>query len=316
MASLYDLLGVSKSASGTEIKKAYHKMARTLHPDINPDKAAAEKFKKISSAYEILSDETKRKRYDEGVIDENGNPTPFGGGAYDGGGFGGFHPGGGGGRYQTHNINPEEFASMFGGGAGGFDFADLFGAMGGGMGGARTGRRSRAYAAPGQDVNYSLNIAFDLSIVGGETTVSLANGKTLKVKIPAGVQTDATLRLKGQGDQGGHGAPNGDALITIKVNKSALFTREDDNVLITVPISVKEAVLGAKVTVPTPSGPVALSIPAGSNSGKVLRLKGKGVKDKGDLLARLSIMLPEHTDSELKDFLTHWKGADTKPHRF
>lgn len=314
MASLYELLGVSKTATGPEIKKAYHKLARTLHPDVNPDKAAAEKFKKISSAYEILSDAEKRKRYDEGIIDENGNPTPFGGGGYGGGGFGGFHPGGGGTRYQTHNINPEDFASMFGGG-GGFDFSDIFSAMGGGMGGTR-GRSRRSYAAPGQDVNYSLNISFDLSITGGETTVSLANGKTLKVKIPAGVQTDSTLRLKGQGDPGMSGGPAGDALITIKVNKSSIFTREEDNVLVTVPISLKEAVLGAKVTVPTPSGSVALTIPSGSNSGKTLRLKGKGVAGKGDLLARLSIVLPDRADAQLEEFLKSWKHADDKPQRF
>lgn len=318
MASLYELLGTSKSASADEIKKAYHKLARTLHPDINPDKKAAEKFKKVSSAYEILSDAARRKRYDAGEIDENGNPTPFGGGAYDGGGFGA-GAGRGGGRYQTHNINPEDLASMFGGGAGGFDFSDLFGSMGGGARGG--GRRSRGgfgggYEAPaGQDVSYSLNISFDLSITGGETTVSLANGKTLKVKIPAGVATDATLRLKGQGEPG-YSGQNGDALITIKVQKSAIFTREEDNVLLTVPISLKEAVLGSKVTVPTPSGSVALTIPAGSNSGKLLRLKGKGVTGKGDLLARLSIVLPDHIDSELTDFVSHWKHADHKPQRF
>ncbi|MGN1063696.1 MAG: DnaJ C-terminal domain-containing protein [Alphaproteobacteria bacterium] len=316
MSSLYDLLGVSKTASDTEIKKAYHKLARTLHPDVNPDKAAAEKFKKISAAYELLSDKEKRQRYDAGIIDENGNPTPFGAGAYDrSGGFGGA----GGARYQTYNINPEDLASMFGG-AGGFNFADLFGAMGGmgaGMNGARTRRTTRGFGddyADGQDVSYSLNVPFDLSITGGETTVGLANGKNLKIKIPAGVTNDSTLRLKGQG-QAGYGG-NGDALINIKVTPSPLYTRDGNHVRLDVPITLKEAVLGAKVTVPTPYGPVAVTVPAHSSSGKTLRLKGRGVKDKGDELVRLMIVLPAQSDVALKRFVENWDRADDNPRSF
>ena len=191
MSSLYDMLGVSKSASDAEIKKAYRQKARTLHPDVNPDKKAQEKFKTLTSAYEILSDKSKRARYDAGEIDEHGNPTPFGRGSYDAGG--GFHSFNGGtyrrGNTTYTNINPEDLASMFGGmgaGGGGFNFADLFG-MGAGAG-------SRARQSPysrGQDVQYQLAIPFNLSITGGETTVRLASGKQVKVKVPAGVVDDA-----------------------------------------------------------------------------------------------------------------------------
>lgn len=317
MSNPYELLGVSKSASADEIKKAYRKLARSLHPDINPDKKAAEKFKTITAAYELLSDPEKKRRYDAGEIDGEGNPTPFGSGAYDtrSGGFNGYGFGNnayGNTRYQTHNINPEDFASMFGGGVGGFDFSDLFGGLGGN---SNRGKRhaSQSYTPPtgGQDVTYELTIPFDLSITGGETTVGLANGKKLKVKIPAGVTDEATLRLKGQGEPGYTGQ-NGDALIKIKVQKSSLYTREGNNVLITVPVSLKEAVLGAKITVPTPSGTVVMKIPPYSSSGKILRLKGKGVKEKGDLLAKLSIILPEKSNSELTHFIETWQEPSQK----
>lgn len=315
MAKLYDLLGVSKTATSAEIKKAYHKLARSLHPDVNPDKAAAEKFKKISAAYEILSDTEKRKRYDDGLIDENGNPTPFGAGAYDQAGFGGGF-GGGNGRYQTYNINPEDLASMFGGGMGGFNFSDLFGNMGG-MGAGSGRRRTHTHEAygAGQDVSYNLTVAFDLSITGGETTVGLANGKNLKIKIPAGVNNESTLRLKGQGDAG-YGGQKGDALINIKVQPSALYTREGNNVLLNVPITLKEAVLGAKITVPTPYGEVALTIPPYSSSGKTLRLKGRGVKDKGDQLVKLMIVLPEHSNADLTEFVQKWDAKPLHPRKF
>lgn len=318
MANPYELLGVSKTATQSEIKKAYHKLARTLHPDVNPDKKAAEKFKAVTAAYELLSDADKRKRFDAGEIDGDGNPTPFGAGMYDRSGFGGnggFGTGGGFGsntRYSTHNINPEDLASMFGGGFGGFrtqnsagfDFSDLFG-MGGSRG--RGGNRSYAdYEPQSQDVNYELNIPFDLSITGGETTVALGNGKRLKVKIPAGVSSDSTLRLKGQGTPGINGR-SGDALIKVKVQDSPQFTREGDNVSVTVPITLKEAVLGAKIPVPTPSGVVMMTIPAYSGSGKILRLKGKGVKDKGDLLVSLQIVLPDKPNAELTDFISKWR---------
>ena len=306
MANPYDLLGVSKNASAAEIKKAYHKLARSLHPDVNPDKKAAEKFKSVTAAYELLSDPDKRKRYDAGEIDGDGNPTPFGAGSYDRSGFSGNT------HYSTHHINPEDLASMFGGGfggfktggfggAGGFDFADLFG-----MGTSnRNQGPHRTYDSGMHDVNYELSIPFDLSVTGGETTIALGNGKRLKVKIPAGVSTDSTLRLKGQGTSGINGQ-TGDALIKIKVENSPIFTRDGYHVNVTVPITLKEAVLGAKIPVPTPSGVVMMTIPAYTDSSKTLRLKGKGVKGKGDLLVTLQIVLPDKPDTALTSFMQSW----------
>ena len=315
MANPYDLLGVTKTASDSEIKKAYHKLARTLHPDVNPDKKAAEKFKAVSAAYELLSDKEKRRRFDAGEIDENGNPTPFGAGAYDRGGFGGF--GGGGARYQTHNINPEDLAAMFGGG-GGFNFSDLFGMGGGrsaGFGGRSGGFDGFGGATKGQDVSYELSVPFDLAITGGETTVGLANGKRLKIKVPAGVADDSVLRLKGQGEVG-YSGQKGDALIKIKIEPSKIFTRDGHHVLLTVPLTLKEAVLGTSITIPTPSGSVTMKVPAGSSSAKTMRLKGKGVTGKGDLLVKFTIVLPTKPDKVLDDFMAHWQDPTPNPRSF
>lgn len=303
MANPYELLGISKSASATEIKKAYHKLARAYHPDVNPDKAAAEKFKTITAAYELLSDPEKRKRYDNGEIDENGNPTPFGFGTHDRGGFNGFNRG-------TSGFNTEDIASMFGG-RGGFDFSDIFGGFGGGFGNGFNQRTQQK----GQDITYNLAIPFDLAITGGETTVSLENKKQLKIKVPAGVTDDAILRLKGQGGIG-MGQKNGDALIKIKIQKSTLFEREGDNVLFTLPISLKEAVLGSKITTPTPYGAVSLKIPPYPDTEKVMRIKGKGVKDKGDLLIKLNIVLPKKEDDKLSSFIKNWDEKQTQIRNF
>lgn len=308
MANLYDLLGVSKGASDSEIKKAYHKMAKTLHPDVNPDAKAQEKFKSVSKAYEILSDKSKRARYDAGEIDDNGNPTPFGSGAYDGGGsgFGGF---GGGRTYRRGNttytnINPEDLASMFGGmggGAGGFDFADLFG-----MG--TRGPRTRSYN-PSQDVQYDLTIPFNLSMTGGETTISLGN-KKIKMRVPAGVEDGGTLRLRGQGQNGG------DALIKVHIQPSNLFTREGNNLLVKVPITLKEAILGTTVTIPLPSGSVAVKVPPYTDAEKVLRLKGKGVAGKGDCMVHFNIKLPSKNNKELTQFVEDWLDPTGNPRQF
>ena len=306
MANPYDLLGISKTATDAEIKRAYHKLARTLHPDVNPDKKAAEKFIAVSAAFELLSDKEKRKQFDDGIIDENGNPTPFGFGRYDKSGFGG------GNQYRTQNINPEDLAAMFGGmgGAGGFNFSDLFGGMGGGFRAGRGGFQGNPFGHRGQDVSYDLSIPFNLAVTGGETTVGLANGKHIKIKIPAGIADEATLRLKGQGEGGG------DALVKIKIQASALYTREGNNIKMTVPLTLKEAILGTKVTLPTPSGEVALKIPPYSSSGKTLRLKGKGVAGKGDFLVQLSVVLPDKADSALTDFIETWRDPTPSPRKF
>ena len=299
MSNPYELLGVSKTASANEIKKAYHKLARTYHPDVNPDKKAAEKFKTITAAYELLSDPEKRSRYDNGEIDENGNPTPFGHGAYDSrgfsNGFSGF-------KGSSQGFNPEDLASMFGGGRGSFDFSDLFGGFNG-----FSSSHTHSQTQKGQDITYSLNIPFDLSITGGETTVTLQKGKQIKIKVPAGVTDDAILRLKGQGAPG-YNNKNGDALIKIKIQPSSLYTRDQNNIFLTLPLSLKEAILGAKINVPTPYGPVMLKIPPYSGADKTMRLKGKGVKDKGDLMIKINIVLPEKENKELTDFIEKWNA--------
>lgn len=305
MANPYDILGVSKTATQTEIKKAYHKLARSLHPDVNPDKKAADKFKAVSSAYELLSDTEKRKRFDAGEIDENGNPTPFGFGAYDQARSNGY----GGRQYQTHNINPEDLASMFGGG---FNFADLFG-----MGG-RNGFNTRGFndfGTGGQDITYELSVPFNLSVTGGETTVTLSGGKQLKIKIPAGVSDGATLRLKGQGTRGRSGRA-GDALIKIKIQSDSLFTRDGNNIILSVPVTLKESVLGTKITIPTPTGPVLVKIPPYSSSGKTLRLRGKGVGGQGDFLVKITVVLPDKADPTLTEFMENWADPTPNPRRF
>lgn len=304
MNNPYDLLGVSKSATANEIKKAYHKLARSYHPDVNPDKSAAEKFKTITAAYELLSDPEKRKRFDNGEIDANGNPTPFGYGSYDNSGFSGFNN-------KAHHINPEDLASMFGG-RGGFDFSDLFGGFSSAF---KNSHPNHSQQTAGQDTSYHLTIDFDLSITGGETTVTLSNGKKFKLKVPAGVTDGAILRLKGQGELG-MGRKNGDALIKIKIQKSHLYEREDNNILLTLPISLKEAVLGAKIKIPTPYGDIMLKIPPYPNTLNVMRVKGKGVKDKGDLLVKPTIVLPDKEDKNLTTFVQNWDSSQKNIRNF
>lgn len=300
MQNPYDILGVTKSATDTEIKKAYHKLARKLHPDVNPDKESAEKFKTVTKAYELLSDKEKRKRYDNGEIDENGNPTPFGFGAHDSN-WGGFKN-----NYQSNGFNPEDLSSMFGGG---FDFSSIFGGMGG-FGGKRHQPQPE-----GRDITYNLSIPFDLAITGGETTITVANGKKLKIKIPAGIDNDPILRLKGQGESI-MGGKTGDGLIKIKIQNSPLFTREGNNVLITLPLTLKEAVLGTKIALPTPSGAIMLKIPPYSSSEKTMRVKGKGVTNKGDLLVKLAIVLPSKENDELSSFINNWNEPVEKIRSF
>lgn len=309
MANLYDLLGVSKTATTDEIKKAYRKLARTMHPDVNPDKASVEKFKKITAAYELLSNKEKRQRYDMGAIDENGNPTPFGAGAYDHAGSGSYGGFGGNGRtsYRTTNINPEDLASIFGGGMnGGFDFADLFSGMGGQRRGFNGFGMGGEQPMSSLDASYQLEIPFLLSINGGKTTVRLQNGKDLNVKIPAGIESGTTLRLKGQGNV--QGRRSGDALITIQVASDERYTRQGNDLIMKADLPLKIAVLGGELPIQTPSGMVAVKVPSMTNSNKTLRLKGKGVAGKGDLLVKLAIVLPNRSDKALTDFMRSWNG--------
>jgi|GEM_PF-1387394 len=302
MTNLYSVLGISKNATASEIKKAYHKIARTSHPDVaKNDPKAANKFKEATAAYEILSDATKRKQYDAGEIDEQGKPkAPFG---FGGQGFGnGFNPNGSHQFYTNMNggqgFGSFDFADIFGGGG----FSDIFSQMRGGNRHPRSEAEYGEYAGYGkQNVSYQLTIPFILSATGGETSVRLNNGKNMKVKIPAGIHEGASLRLKGQGENGG------DALIKIHIEAHSLFTRDEDNIHLNLPITLKEAVLGAKVTIPTLTGKVALTIPPNTSSGKILRLAGKGVTGKGDLLVKIEIILPDEPDETLTEFIRNWK---------
>ena len=320
MTDLYQILGVSKTATSADIKKAYHKIARTCHPDVaKNDPKAADKFKEATAAYEILSDEKKRRQYDAGEIDEQGKPRGFAGGAYGGNPFGNGFPGGRTYTYRSTGSGNEQFQE--------FDLNDIFSMFGGGMGGSGMGSgnpfggftgagRHQNYATPGQDISYELSVSFKVAALGGETSVRLSSGKQIKVKIPAGIKDGATLRLKGQGGSGQAGGPSGDALIKIHVLSDPIFTREGDNVLMNLPLTLKEAVLGAKVTIPTLAGKVALSIPSNTSSGKILRLKGKGIAGKGDLLVKVQIVLPEKPDETLENFVKTWQpqSQDPRPH--
>jgi DnaJ-class molecular chaperone len=310
MSDLYSQLGVKRDAGEAEIKKAYRKLAKELHPDKNKgNPGASERFSKVTRAYDILTDKDKRARYDRGELDEDGNPrAPFGYGGGAGRPGGGAGPGGFG-----RSPGPD-----FGGGEE-IDLSDLFdglfgsngqrrGAPGGlgGFGGFGT-RRPAAPPQKGADLAYRLPVTFEDAAALKEQRVTLSGGKTVSIKLPAGVEEGAKIRLAGQGQPGPGG--NGDAIVTISIKPHRFFTRDGDNIRLDLPISLDEAVLGAKVKVPTVDGPVMLSVPAGTSSGKVLRLKGKGFTAKsgqrGDQLVTLMVEVPAD-DSELVRFVEGW----------
>ena len=306
---LYQQLGVKRGASDAEIKKAYRSLAKQLHPDRNKDNPkASDRFGKVTQAYDILSDKDRRAKYDRGEIDEDGNPRmPFGGGF--GGGGGGPRPG----------ARPGRGHDGFGG-AGGFDpgspdLSDLFEGLFGGAGGARRGgfegfgRRARA-PQKGADIAYRLKVPFLDAATLKPQRVTLAGGKTVDLKLPNGVEDGTRIRLSGQGQAGPGG--KGDAIVTIEISGHPFFTRDGKDIRLTLPVTLKEAVQGAKIKVPTSEGPVMLTVPKGASSGKVLRLKGRGFTDKqgrrGDQLVTLSIDVPAG-DSALEDFVAGWNGA-------
>ena len=291
---LYQVLGVAKTATEAEIKSAYRKLARKYHPDLNKDdKSAAEKFKEVSNAYDIIGNAEKRKKYDNHEIDEDGKPTGFGAGFGNGGyGYDGGNPFSG----FKHSAS-----GGFGSSAGGFDFSSIFGEdiFSQFTGGAQS---TRSTARKGQDVSYNMRVDFLDAARGIEKQVNLG-GKSVNVKIPAGVQSGQTLRLKGMGNSGINGGANGDVLITVNVDEHPYFKSEGTNVLLTLPISVVEAVKGAKITVPTINGKVAVKVPPMSSSGEKLRLKGQGIHAKnttGDEIITLEIMLPQKKNSQIE----------------
>ncbi len=308
MADPYKTLGVARTAAEADIKKAYRKLAKELHPDRNRDNPkAAERFSQVTNAYDLLSDKDKRARFDRGEIDGDGNPAaPFGfGGGGPAGGRPGYGPGPG--------ARPQGFD--FGGD--GADMSDIFeGLFGGGGGGAPRGGFQGGFGRrqplpKGADVQYRLQVSFTDAATLAPQRVTLGDGKAIEVKLPVGVQSGTQMRLSGKGDPGPGGA--GDAIVTIDIQPHRFFERDGDDIRLNLPISLAEAVLGGKVKAPTVDNPVMLTIPAGTSSGRVLRLKGKGFPrkggERGDQLVTLMVELPAD-DAALRGFVEGWPGRD------
>lgn len=307
MADPYSTLGVARSASEADIKSAYRKLAKELHPDRNKGKPdASERFSDVTKAYDLLSDKEKRARFDRGEIDAEGNPTnPFAGGF--GGGFGG-RPGGGG----AQGFRPQDFEGF---GTEGVDLSDLFDGLFGGGGQRRSsgmgggfGSQRRPPPQKGPDVHYRLTVPFVSAASREDQRITLADGKTISVKLPAGVDDGTQMRLKGKGKPGPGG--NGDGLVIVEIGPHPFYRRDGDHIRMDLPITLDEALNGAKVKCPTADGPVMLTIKPGTNGGTVMRLKGKGWSTKsggrGDQLVTLEIQMPVDAD-ELSKRLEGWK---------
>ncbi|CAI9121816.1 DnaJ C-terminal domain-containing protein [Brytella acorum] len=301
MSDPYAALGLTRAATDKEIRSAYRKLAKDYHPDHNPDnKSAEEKFKAVSAAYNILGDKEKRARFDNGEIDADGNErAPFGGGhgGQPGGGFSGF----GGGEFSQEDLG--SFFDMFGGGFGGA---------------AGNGRRR---STRGADRSYSLQVSFEDAVLGGTQRVTLPEAGTIEVRIPPGIEDGQTLRLAGKGGPGrratkdGEAGPNGDALITVQVAPSTIYTRDGRNLRSELAVNFRTAILGGKITVPTPKGPVTMKVPPHSDAGTTLRLGGRGIAEHGgqkagDLYVRLRIEIGK-VDPALEAFLVKQEAGAT-----
>ncbi|MCY0095467.1 DnaJ C-terminal domain-containing protein [Hoeflea ulvae] len=293
MKNPYETLGVKQKATDHDIREAFKKLAKKYHPDLHPDDKKAEaRFKDISGAYDLLKDKDKRRRFDAGEIDATGAEKQqhfyrdYAG------------PGASGSHARQDGFAGNEGLDEF--------FAQAFGRRAGGMGGGPGSMKAR-----GQDVSYTLRVSFMDAATGGVNTLQLPDGKTLKVTIPEGAEDRQTLRLKGQGGPGFGGGPNGDAFIELHIQPHAYFVRKDDNIHLDVPVTLKEAVLGAGIEVPTLAGPVSLTVPKGSNTGTKLRLKDRGIRNrktgqKGHLYVTLKVILPQAEEPELAAFLEGW----------
>lgn len=293
----YKDLGLTKAATAADIKKAYRKLARSSHPDLHPDdKSAVARFKAASAAYDLLKDPETRARFDAGEIDAQGAERPPR--QY----------------YRDYAQAPDNAYQQRRGAGQNSDYSDIFAdilrkraAEGGGF---DFGSKGRSMA--GADINYSLTMPFLDAVRGAETAVTLSDGASLSVKIPPGTQDGQTLRLRGKGAPGASGGSPGDALITVTVQAHPEFRREGDDILSSLTLPFEDAILGAKVTVPTIHGPVGMTIPAGASSGRVLRLRGRGVKRKGaqsagDQRVEIKVSVPKAPDPDLRAFLTEWR---------
>ena len=286
----YKMLGVSRQASEADIRQAFRKLAKELHPDMRPgDKASAERFKKVSGAYEILGDPEKRRRFDRGEIDANGEPLR----TYERQASGGPGPGRGG------TGGPD------------FGFGDVFSDLFGGARGAPRGAGA-GFSLKGQDARYTLEIEFLEAVLGAKKRVTMPDGASLDLAVPEGVADGQVLRLKGKGGIGLRGGEAGDAMVEIRVRSHPQFRRDGDDLTIEVPVTLDEAVLGAKIEVATASGRVSLAIPKGTNSGAAFRLKSKGVRNAGtgatgDEIVTVRIVLPPVIDDSLAYFLAEWR---------
>ena len=324
MRDPYEVLGVAKSASAAEIKSAFRRQAKKLHPDANKhDPKAAAGFAELNAAYEILGEENKRKAFDRGEIDAEGKPRFQGFEGFGSGrGQGGFRPED---MFETFSWGPDGFQHARGRGGGGFRG---FGGLGGledvlkeAFGGAaRSGRpgsfqfEEEDFGRSGRDFTAALTITLAEAAKGTSKRVQLPTGREVEVKIPGGLNDGQTIRLKGQGIAG-TGGRAGDLLIAVSIAPHPLFARTGADLRLELPVTLYEAVLGAKVRVPTLDGAVELAIPPGTSSGRTFRLKGKGFpakEGKGDLLVAIRIVLPEGADAELEELMRKWRK--TKPH--